>query len=171
MILTGKEIEKNVRNGKIVIKPYNSDFVNPNSYNFRIGNTLKVYKNDILDPKVKQEVDLIEITEKGYTLAPNRIYLVNTFEIIGSNYYVPIIRARSSTARLGLFVHVTADLIDIGYINQFTLQLHAVQPVQIYPGMPIGQVTFWIPKGEVVLYDGKYKSGRGPQESKIYMDF
>lgn len=90
---------------------------------------------------------------------------------MGSDTFVPIIRARSSIARLGLFIHVTADLIDIGSINQWTLQLHAVQPIRIYAGMLIGQVTFWCVKGDIILYHGKYQGSRGPQESKSFLDF
>jgi DNA invertase Pin-like site-specific DNA recombinase len=37
---------------------------------------------------------------------------------------------------------------DIGSYGQLTLQLHAVQPVRIYPGLLIGQVTLWVPHGE-----------------------
>jgi dCTP deaminase len=37
--------------------------------------------------------------------------------------------------------------------------------------MLIGQVTFWVPKGKIKLYDGKYQGSRGPQESQIYKDF
>ena len=54
-----------------------------------------------------------------------------TEEVMGSDRFVPIIHGRSSTARMGLFVHITADLIDIGSYNQWTLQLHAVQPVRM----------------------------------------
>ena len=50
MILTGKEIEK--RLGKdIVIKPYNPEQLNPNSYNLRLFNELVIYKDDILDAR------------------------------------------------------------------------------------------------------------------------
>ena len=76
---------------------------------------------------------------------------------MGSDSFVPIIRGRSSFARLGLFIHVTADLIDIGSHNQWTLQLHCVQPLRLYAGMHVGQVTFWTVKGEIVLYSGKYQ--------------
>ena len=90
---------------------------------------------------------------------------------MGSKHCVPIIRGRSSTGRLGLFIHITADIIDIGSINQWTLQMHAVQKIKIYPGMLIGQVTFWVPKGKIILYKGKYQGSRGPMESQIYKDF
>lgn len=111
------------------------------------------------------------IPPDGFELQPHRIYLAATQERIGSDFVVPVIRARSSIARLGLFVHVTADLIDLGSFGQLTLQLHAVQPVRIYPGMLIGQVTFWETTGERVLYDGKYQGSRGPQPSKSHLDF
>jgi len=171
MILTGDKIKEEVEKGKIIINPFSEKNLNPNSYNFRLGRQLKIYTNYTLDPKKKQPVKIIEIPEKGYILNPKILYLGHTEEIMGSNYYAPIIRGRSSTGRLGLFVHITADLIDIGSINQWTLQLHAVQKIRIYPGMLIGQVTFWVPKGRISLYKGKYQGSQGPIESKVYKDF
>lgn len=171
MILTGEEIKKEYELGRIRISPFSSDQINPNSYDFRLGNVIKTYKNNILDPKVKQETNSVIIDENGLTLFPDKIYLGHTFETMGSDFYVPIIRAKSSIARLGLFVHVTADLIDIGSYNEWTLQLHAVQPVKIYPKMLIGQVTFWKVQGEIKLYKGKYQGSKGPYESQIYKDF
>lgn len=171
MILTGSEITKQVRLGKIQIEPFNVTQINPNSYNFRLGSILKIYENRVLDPKIPQATIDIIIPESGFVLQPHIIYLGHTLEIMGSDYYVPIIRARSSTARLGLFVHVTADLIDIGSHNQWTLQLHAVQPVTVYTDMLIGQVTFWKVQGDIDLYHGKYQGALGPRRSEIYRDF
>jgi dCTP deaminase len=171
MILTGPEISRQVRMGRITIDPFNASQVNPNSYNFRIGNELKIYCKPVLDCKVENKTETIVMTDQGHVLSPDRIYLGSTLEVMGSRHYVPIIRARSGVARLGLFIHVTADLIDIGSVNQWTVQLHAVQPLRIYPYMLLGQVTFWRPQGEIVLYDGKYQGSRGPQGSKIHLDF
>ncbi|MBI2278945.1 MAG: dCTP deaminase [Candidatus Brennerbacteria bacterium] len=171
MILTGKEIEKEVQKGRIIISPFRRRQLNPNSYNFRLGRFIKVYRNRLLNPKLKQKVDLIEIPRNGLVLDPRRLYLGHTEEIMGSNHYVPIIRGRSSIGRVGLFIHITADLIDIGSVNQWTLQLHTVQKIRIYRNMLIGQVTFWVPKGKIRLYGGKYQNSRGPMESQIYKDF
>ena len=171
MILTGSEIEKNVANKKIVIDPFDSSRINPNSYNFTLGNKLVVYENFVLDCRTENPTREITIPEEGFTLAPNTIYLACTDEIIGSDFFVPIIRGRSSIGRLGLFINITADLIDIGSINKLTLQLNAVQPVTIYPKMQIGQVTFWVPSGEIEKYDGRYKNSNGPVSSRMYMDF
>lgn len=171
MILTGKEIKEQVEKGRIQIEPFNEKQLNPNSYNFKLGTILKYYTNQVLDPKIKQDVVEVTISEEGYILYPGKIYLGHTLEIMGSDYYVPIIKGRSSTARLGLFVHITADIIDIGSHNQWTLQLYAVQPIKIYPFTLIGQVTFWKVYGEVELYRGKYQGSMGPHESRIYKDF
>ena len=171
MILTGPEIVKEWKSNRIDIRPFNPHQINPNSYDFRLGDVFKTYANYVLDPRVQNATVETKIPEEGLVLMPGRIYLGHTLEIMGSDFYVPIIRGRSSTARMGLFVHVTADLIDIGSHNQWTLQLSPVQPIRVYPGMRIGQVTFWKVKGRIVLYDGKYQGSMGPTESRIHLDF
>lgn len=171
MILTGSEIRERVYCGDIIISPFNEKALNPNSYNFRLGNYVKIYKSKILDPKKKQEVEIIKIPEEGLVLKPEIVYLGFTKEKMGSEKFVPIMNGRSSTGRLGLFIHITADLIDIGSINHWTLQMHATQMVKIYSDMLIGQVTFWKTMGEISLYNGKYQGSKGPMESQIWKDF
>lgn len=171
MILTGPEIAREHELGRIKITPFRSDQINPNSYDFRLGRTMKTYVSNILDARVYNPVDEWLIPDSGLVLQPGKIYLGHTCETMGSDHYVPIIRGKSSTARLGLFVHITADMIDIGSYNQWTLQLNAVQPLRIYPNMRIGQVTFWRVHGEVVLYAGKYQGSVGPAESQVHLDF
>lgn len=143
MILTGSEILKCVSTEKIVINPFNRAQLNPNSYNFTLGDELMVYDEYVLDSHKENKMHAISIPDSGITLTPGRIYLANTVEIIGSNYFVPIIRGRSSIGRLGIFTNITSDLINIGEISQIMLQLSTVQPVVIYPRIQIGQVTFW----------------------------
>lgn len=171
MILSGTKIQEKVLSGEIVIEPFSPLQINPNSYNFRLGRTLKVYADPIIDPKQPNKTYTEEIPPEGFVLQPSKLYLGHTEEVMGSNHFVPIIRGRSSIGRIGLFVHITADLIDIGSINQWTLQMHCVQPVRIYAGMLIGQVTFWRVEGEISLYQGKYQGSRGPMSSQIYRDF
>lgn len=171
MILSGSSIKASVGRGDIMISPFCEDQVNPNSYDFRLGEKILEYKEHVLDSARDNPTVESVIPRTGLLLESDRIYLGHTFETMGSKVYVPIIRAKSSIARLGLFIHVTADLIDIGSVNQWTLQLHAVQPVVIYPHMLIGQVTFWEVRGAVDLYRGKYQHSRGPMPSQSYRDF
>jgi dCTP deaminase len=170
VILSGEAIKTAVASGEIIIAPFSESQLGPNSYDFRLGDRCKVYKEAILDPFKQNEVVECTISAEGLLLSPGRIYLVNTLETIGSTKYVPIIRGRSSTGRLGLFIDVTADLIDLGSINQLTLQLVPVLPLRVYPGILIGQVTFWSTKGLPAFYDGKYKGRESPTESLAYQD-
>lgn len=171
MILSGSKIDEEVKNGKITISPYNKNDINPNSYNYTLGSYVKVYKNKILDSKEKQETETIEIPDEGLVIEPDKIYLGFTEEIFGSDYYVPVITGRSSTGRLGLFVQITSDLVDIGYKGRLTLQLHSTQPVRIYKGMKIGQIMFWCIFGDAQLYKGKYQNSLVPRESEVWRDF
>lgn len=143
MILTGPEIVRQLNAGRIRIDPFSPDQVNPNSYNFRLGDEVETYAADVLDARATNARTRTAIPDEGLLLRPDKIYLAPTAELIGSDHYVAIVHSRSSVARMGLFVHVTADLIDLGSYDRWILQLHAVQPLRIYRGMPIGQVTFW----------------------------
>ncbi len=171
MILTGSKIIEEHEKGRIGIEPFSLDQISPNSYDFRLGDQIKRYSSYLLDCRSKNPTISLPVRQDGLILEPGLIYLGHTLEVMGSNHYVPIIRGRSSTARLGLFIHVTADIIDIGSHNQWTLQMQAVQPVRVYPGMRIGQVTFWSVEGDIDLYQGKYQGSMGPWGSRIHEDF
>jgi dCTP deaminase len=171
MILTGSKIKSEQAKGNLQIEPFDEKQLNPNSYDFRLGNTLLVYEDGVLDAAKNNRTKTLTIPPEGLVLQPDVLYLGHTEEVIGSKVYVPILRGKSSTGRMGLFINITADLIDIGSLGQFTLMLHTVQPLRIYPGMRIGQVTFWHTSGEVNLYDGKYQGSRKPVASQSYRDF
>lgn len=170
MILTGKEIEKETSSGRIIITPFSPSCITTNSYDVALGNTLLKYTEEILDPKKNNSYEEVIIPPEGIILPKNSFHLGSSCERIGSNSYVPIVHAKSGIARLGLFVHVTADLIDIGSIGAITFQFYATLPVKIYPGMKIAQISFWQPKGEIVLYAGKYQNSNGPRTSLSYLD-
>jgi dCTP deaminase len=171
MILTGSEIKKQRELGRIWIEPFSEKRLQPNSYDFALGSQLLHYTDELLDTARDNRHEILNIGSEGYVLEPSRIYLGHTVEVMGSASFVPVIRGRSSFARLGLFIHVTADLIDIGSRNQWTLQLHCVQPLKIYPGMLVGQVTFWTVLGDIILYKGKYQGSRGPYPSHSFKEF
>ncbi|WP_414147293.1 dCTP deaminase [Erwinia sp. BNK-24-b] len=171
MILTGKEIEKRVKNEDIVISPFLPENVNPNSYNFRLGRTMKVYRNEVIDPAKENPVDIIRLEDSGFILQPRKLYLAETIEIMGSTRFVPTYAARSSVARMGMFINLSAPLGDIGFIGRWTIQLYCIHPVKVYYGMNIGQMMFWHTSGEIELYNGKYQNAAGPIESRIHIDF
>jgi dCTP deaminase len=171
MILTGPQIESAVAAGEIIIRPFRKRQLAPNSYDFRLGYRCCVYSTKILDAAKENKTRPFTIPIRGLVLEPNRLYLVNTEETMGSAHYVPIIRGRSSIGRLGVFIDITADLIDLGSVNQWTLQLHAVHPIRVYPGMLIGQVTFWRTFGRRVQYNGRYGNLQSPVASLSHLDW
>jgi dCTP deaminase len=149
MILTGPEILEQHKIGRIRIDPFRPDQISPNSYDFRLGDVLEVYEQEELDSRADNPRKIIRIPDDGIVLSTDRVYLAQTQEQIGSDYFVPMIHARSSVARMGLFIHVTCDVIELGSHDRSILQLHAVQPVRIFKGMRIGQVTFWSVTGKL----------------------
>ncbi len=170
MILTGKEIINQWNLGKIDIQPFHPERATTNSYDLALGNRFVQYTSSVIDPKVPPEYREIIADERGIVMKKGDFLVGHTAEIIGSDYFVPIIHARSSIARLGLFVHVTADLVDLGMHGNLSFQLYATLPIKLYPGMLVGQVSFWVPKGEIELYKGKYQGANGPRSSEVYRD-
>lgn len=171
MILSGQEIKKHM--GKeIIIEPFDEKRINPNSYNLSLAEELLVYDNHVLDMKEPNPVSRIIIPEDGLLLEPNRLYLGRTNEYTSTSRYVPMLEGRSSTGRLGLFIHVTAGFGDIGFSGYWTLEIFCVQPVRIYPNVEICQIYYHDIDGEYELYkSGKYQNNTGIQPSLMYKDF
>lgn len=171
MILTGTEIARRVHAGDIVISPFLEENVNPNSYNFRLSADMKVYQDGVIDIKEEKPTDTIHIGPEGYVLEPMRLYLASTMEIMGSTKFVPTYAARSSIARLGMFINLSASLGDIGFVGRWTIQLLAINRIRVYAGMDIGQMMFWDVQGDINLYDGKYQGATEAFASRIFMDY
>lgn len=171
MILSGKEILKHM--GKeIIITPFDEKRINPNSYNLSLADELLVYEKEALDMKKPNPTKRIVIPEEGLLLEPNRLYLGRTNEFTKTDRYVPMLEGRSSTGRLGLFIHVTAGFGDIGFAGYWTLEIFCVQPVRIYPNVEICQIYYYDIDGEYDLYSsGKYQNNSGIQASLMYKDF
>ena len=170
MILSGKEIEKRL-GSDIQIDPYKPENLNPNSYNLTLHSDILVYEEVVLDMKKSNRVRPMEIPESGLTLEPERLYLARTVERTETHNLVPMIEGRSSIGRLGLFVHVTAGFGDVGFAGYWTLEMFAVQPVKIYPGVAICQIFYHQLIGDVEEYSsGKYQNNQGIQPSLLYRE-
>jgi len=153
MILTKHRIEEEVASGEITIDPFRPDQLNPNSYNYRLGHRI-AWSDSPVEGHAGWHRS--EIPPAGMVLRPGVIYLAVTEEVIGSRSYAMTLLGRSSIARLGLFLTVTADFGHSGSVCRWTLELKVVQPLRIYKGMLIGQVAFWACQGPVSPYTGRY---------------
>ncbi|MCA8988181.1 MAG: dCTP deaminase [Planctomycetaceae bacterium] len=171
MILTGQEIQAQL--GKnIKIDPFNESRLNPNSYNLSLHNEILVYEEIVLDMRRPNRYKRYTIPEEGMVLSPNQLYLGRTVERTETHNLVPMLEGRSSIGRLGLFVHITAGFGDVGFCGYWTLEMFAVQPIRIYPGVQICQIFYHTLEGAVTEYDsGKYQKNRDIQPSLLYRDF
>ena len=178
MILTKHAMQREILSGTIKIYPMHEELFNPNSYNVRLSDKLKIYNVDranfctrmlrkVLPGKwadrlrlPKSEIDLAEepdyyevtIPEAGYLLQPGVLYLGSTIERTTSPNHVPLYEGRSSTGRVGLESHVCAGWGDVGFDGTWTLEIRVVYPIRVYPGMEIGQVGFIAVEGEIDPY-------------------
>ena len=170
MILSGIEIEKRL-GSEIIIDPFNPAQLNPNSYNLTLHDELMTYEELVLDMRQANRVRRVPIPPEGIVLSPNQLYLGRTVERTETHGLVPMIGGRSSVGRLGLFVHVTAGFGDVGFCGYWTLEMFAVQPVRIYPGVAICQIFYHQIEGDFRSYtNGKYQHNRDIQPSLLFRE-
>ena len=169
MILSGKEIEKLI-DKDIFIDPYTPKQLNPNSYNLRLHHELLVYEDRVLDMKKDNPVNKLVIPEDGLVLQPGVLYLGRTVERIKTERFVPMLEGRSSIGRLGIVVHLTAGLGNIGSSGYWTLEIACIQPVKIYPDVAICQIFFQDIRGSHVNYQSSKYHHEGAQPSLLYQE-
>lgn len=172
---------------KISIDPFVFDNVGPNSVDVRLGNRMLVYQPrppcGLIErirtwfgwtPPVELDahhenptIDVV-IPPGGMWIYPGRLYLGTTVERTVCSGVVPWLDGRSSVGRLGIQIHMTAGRGDDGFGelcdggNAWTLEISCVHAVRIYPGMRIGQLTFFTLDGERSPYRGRYTYQPGP---------
>lgn len=177
MILSDTRILEEMAKGTIVITPFDRTHLGSNSYDVHLGRGLAVYRNDILDAKVHNEVDHLLIPDEGLILLPHRLYLGVTEEYTETHAHVPFLEGKSSIGRLGIDIHATAGKGDVGFCNTWTLEISVKQPVRVYHGMPIGQLIYFEISGKVATpyaakSSAKYNQRTDqPVESMMWKNF
>ena len=184
MVLTGLEILEQINLGSIAISDFDQKRLNPNSYNLRLHNELKVYDFDIikyendnngqaiLDMKVKHPTTSLIIPDEGLILWPNILYLGRTMERTKTIGFCPQIEGRSSIGRLGIDIHKTAGWGDDGFDNFWTLEIVVTHPVRVYPFVDFCQIIYMKTFGDASMkYKGKYQATGDIDVSKIYEEF
>lgn len=170
MILSGPEIRAQLGQN-IRIDPFDESRLNPNSYNLSLHDELMVYEEVVLDMRKSNRIRRLKIHGEGLVLKPNQLYLGRTVERTETHNLVPMIEGRSSIGRLGLFVHVTAGFGDVGFCGFWTLEMFAVQPIRVYPGVAICQIIYHDIRGEISEYaSNKYQNNRDIQPSLLFKE-
>jgi dCTP deaminase len=89
----------------------------------------------------------ITIPAEGYLLRPDMLVLAWTKEyvnLVSHNRVAARVEGKSSLARFGLAIHVTAPTIHAGFDGHIRLEMvnHGKLPIRLRPGMRICQLIF-----------------------------
>jgi dCTP deaminase len=186
MILSDRTIRESITSGRIVIDPFDESYVQPSSVDLRVDRFFRVFENHLypfIDPKAPQEelTNLVEVDEDvPFMLHPGEFVLGSTLERVRlGEDIVARLEGKSSLGRIGLLIHSTAGFVDPGFDGYLTLELSNVAnlPIAIYPGMKIGQISFYqltTPADHPYGSDeagSKYQGQRGPTPSRVHQDF
>ncbi len=186
MILSDRSIKDCVQAGRILVSPYDEMLVQPASIDVRLDNRFLVFRNykyTCIDPKAVQEdlTEMIEVADgEPFIVHPGEFILGSTLERVGLAADIAAqLGGKSSLGRLGLIVHATAGFIDPGFEGRVTLELSNVAnlPIRLYPGMKVGQISFFDmttpadrPYGHPAL-GSKYKGQGQPTASRMHLNF
>jgi dCTP deaminase len=181
MVLSDRTIREQIQAGRLVIEPFDAALLQPSSVDVRVANEFRVFHNTrhpYIDPRnpMADLTELVVVPEgERFILHPGEFVLGSTVEVVGvPDDLVARLEGKSSLGRLGLLIHSTAGYIDPGWHGTITLELSNVArlPIAIYPGMPIGQISFLQLTTPVdAPYRGKYVGQQGPVASRYHRNF
>ena len=186
MLLSDKSIKDAIREGRIIIRPYFEDCVQPSSIDVHLDNKFLLFnkaQHAVIDVRKKQDELMVLVEakqEEPFILHPGEFVLGSTLEWIKlPDNIAGRIEGKSSLGRLGLLIHSTAGYVDPGWEGNLTLELSNVSPLPItlYPNMKIGQISFTQmttpvdrPYGSKGL-GSHYQGQKVPVASKFYEEF
>ena len=186
MLLSDRSIKEAIKAGRIAIKPYFEDCVQPSSIDIHLDSKFLLFnraKHGVIDVRQKQDglMTPVEISaDEPFILHPGEFVLGSTLEWIKMpNDIAARIEGKSSLGRLGLLIHSTAGYVDPGWEGNLTLELSNVSPlpIMLYYKMKIGQISFTQmttpvdrPYGSKGL-GSHYQGQKVPVPSKFYEEF
>lgn len=155
MILSDRDIEKAMGNGRLAISPRinKKTQLGSCSVDLRLGNQFRVFNHarlpyiDPNNPKLMAAM-MTEVRPKAkepFILQPGDFVLATTIETISiADDLIGRLEGRSSLGRLGIVVHSTASIFEPGWNGVVVMELGNLgrMPVALYPGMRICSMTF-----------------------------
>lgn len=162
------------------------------SVDLRLGNRFRTFSShttpfiDLSGTKAEVEEAIEKVMSEEITVEDGKEFFLHPGELaLGITYesvslpddIVAWLDGRSSLARLGLMVHVTAHRIDPGWSGNIVLEFFnsGKLPLALRPGMSIGAVSFERMSGPAERpyrkrTDAKYRDQSGPVASRISED-
>lgn len=193
MRLTDIEIEECLDNGTIVIEPRPSaEAISGVSVDVKLGNEFRVFKDhtapfiDLSGPSAEMQQALDRVMSETIVIAEDQSFFLHPGELALSVTHEEVtlpadivgwLDGRSSLARLGLMVHVTAHRIDPGWHGKIVLEFFnsGKLPLALKPNMTIGALNFErLSQAVARPYNkrksAKYKDQQNAVASRISLD-
>lgn len=164
MILTRNIILKEIKNGNIVITPFNKKLLGPASYDLSLSNTIRIFTPRKHSFDVHDNSDYSDLTKpirlnsRGYTMKPGEVILAITKENIKlASNIAGWLEGRSRFARMGLMVHISSPFMSPGIDSKQVLEIANLSPTPlvIYSKTRICQFIFEYCDGNA-FYAGKF---------------
>jgi dCTP deaminase len=184
MVLSDRDIKAAIAEGRIVIDPFDVRYLQPASVDIRLDRQFRVFRSSRhpyidLAKGVDDITELVNVGTERFILHPGEFVLGSTLERVRlGNDVVSRVEGKSSLGRLGLLIHSTAGFVDPGWDGHITLELSNVNtiPITLYPGMRIGQLSFFQlssaaerPYGSPGV-GSSYQGQSGPTPSRYRLD-
>ncbi|MFT5161869.1 MAG: dCTP deaminase [Alteromonadaceae bacterium] len=193
MRLCDTDIIKYIDEGVIGVEPSPAEeMISGVTLDIRLGNKFRVFNDhkapfvDLSGPKEDVDAAMQQIMSdeiwiedgEAFFLHPGELALAITYECITlPANIVGWLDGRSSLARLGLMVHVTAHRIDPGWSGNIVLEFYnsGKLPLALRPKMKIGALNFELMSGPAknpynLKKGAKYRDQTGAVASKISED-
>ncbi|HEY7866843.1 MAG TPA: dCTP deaminase [Psychromonas sp.] len=193
MRLCDTHIEEYLDAGKIVITPRPpKSSISGVSVDIRLGNEFRVFSEhttpyiDLSGPKEEVSSALDKVMSEPIIIADNEAFFLHPGELALAVTYENVtlpddvvgwLDGRSSLARLGLMVHVTAHRIDPGWSGKIVLEFYnsGKLPLALRPEMTIGALNFEVLSAPAARpynkrVNAKYQVQQGAVASRINQD-
>ena len=156
MILGKEEILNEIKRGNLKIEPFNANNIKGSSIDLTLDNKLRIFYRDIEGDDYRKYSRLTNKNE--ITLEPGDFILGITKEKITLKNLCGWLQGRSTYARIGLGIHVTANFIHPGVSNRQVLEIKNLNnyKMRIKAGMKICQLIIERVEGKYVL-ESKFK--------------
>lgn len=147
-MLSDKNIRDALLAGRLYIDP-TPKVIQPASVDVHLSRSFfspDEEKGTELWPRRGADTRSFEVDDDGFILQPGGFVLGSTEETV----HIPLTMAarfegKSSLGRQGMLTHVSAGFIDPGFYGQITVEIVNLssRPLDLRPGMPIGQLCFF----------------------------
>lgn len=189
-VLNDTEILNYIKEEKLKIIPIiNIDKqLGSTSFDIRLGTSFQIYLHtkygivDFANPSIDTRIHNSKMIDLDFlesiTISPGQFILGHSMEYLKLPPKIAgQVEGRSSFARLGLQIHMTASFIDPGFEGVLTFEIFNAgpNPIKLFPGLRIAQLRFFKANNPVIPYnrnlEAKYSGLLTHNDSMQFKDY